>query len=511
MPLEIGDASHAFELVIPAEILGRIIELALPDPPSGFRWFLDKSHWPKPGEIERVHRLLMLSLVSRFWRAVIISHASLWASIQERRTGNQDFVNLCVERSKNAPLQMIDFTDCNWELLLRESHRLVSLSLRTSENRDLGPPLHAPQLECFIMEFPSDRLHFSLSNSELSKVLGPDLPCLRRLWLRGISWSDRQFPGLTHLVLSSGEILGFAKRAGSLGRLLDFLRASIMLEVLVLDCIHPISDRASKPCPVELPRLQHFVMNEELDLRVIEDVVSLIKFPPTTTAHFNMYWHHTIRRPIFLDESYPKPCILTDDTTISIVAGRQTKLDVFIYNHTYNFTISIDQMATYAPLPLDLFIPVVDMTHIRELSIEIASEATKWRPYFFPQTSALRKLTISANTARDCSHCFAAIHRGELPDLKTLCVYLRDVSGHLTTLFPLYQLVKQRKQEGRALTNVFIGDERLKDAEPFKIDKYVDVLEMDSTPSPFRNSSTGSVFADVPDALARWNWWGGFE
>ncbi|THH15084.1 hypothetical protein EW146_g5326, partial [Bondarzewia mesenterica] len=497
---QIRDGSHEFELAIPAEILGRIIELALPNPSSSFQWLSSEAHRLKRSGTGRVQRLLTLSLVSRFWRAVIISHASLWASIPQ--TGNQNFMNLCLERSKNVPLHMIDFARCNWDLLLHESHRLVSLSCFAMTIEGPVPPLHAPQLECLSMDLfdgysPSELL----KNFKLSKVLGPDLPCLRRLWLNG-SWSVCQFPGLTHLVLSGG------RRQLSLGGLLDFLRESIMLEVFVLDDKHLTLGHASKPRPIELPRLQYFVMNAKLRWRTVQDVVALINFPSTTTVLFNVYWHRTIRQPIFFVESYPKPCMLTDDTTISIVAWEQTASSVFIYNRTYHFKIYINGVSL---CPLHFFIPVVDMTHIRELSIEIASKATEWQPYFFPETSALRKLTISANTAEDCSHCFAAILRGELPDLKTLCVYLRDVSGDLTTLFPLCQLVKQRKQEGRPLTNVFIRDERLKDLEPFKIDKYVDVLEVDSTPSPFRKSPTGCVLADVPDALTRWNWWDEFD
>ncbi|THH15292.1 hypothetical protein EW146_g5152 [Bondarzewia mesenterica] len=420
-------------------------------------------------------------------------------------TGPNNFVYLCVARSKSAPLHLIDFTDRDWELLTHESHRLVSLSF--SSLSFYVPTLHAPQLEYLIINLPYLR-------SKSSKVLRSEseLPRLRRLWLCGpCTCSVRRFPSLTHLVLSNREGL-------SLGTLLDFLRENVMLETLVLDYTHPTLDRASKPCPVYLPRLQHFVMIEELYGRTVQDVVSRISFPPTTTALFDLHCHTGALRPIFLVESYPRPCMLTDDTTISFVAWGQAAWSVFIYNRTYRFKISqnvVYPSPNHFSLPhsissLHFYIPVVDMTHIRELSIEIASEAREWRPCFFPEISALRKLTVSANTAEDCLHCFAAIRRGELPELKTLCVHLREISGHLV-LFPLYRLVRQRKQEGRPLTDVFIRDERLKHPKRFKIDKYVDILEVDSTPSPFRNSSTGCVLADVPDALTRWNWWDEFD
>ncbi|THH09861.1 hypothetical protein EW146_g8552 [Bondarzewia mesenterica] len=149
------------------------------------------------------------------------------------------------------------------------------------------------------------------------------------------------------------------------------------------------------------------------------------------------------------------------------------------------------------------------MSWIQELSLEISSEVKYWTPPFFHLTPGLTKLTISAKTAFDCADCFAAIVRGALPELQTLCIHLRDVTTDPIHLSPLLELVRERHVEGRPLKKVFIHDEELEESYTktlTEIASYVDTLECDSSPSPFENSNTGPVYASLPDELRSWRW-----
>ncbi|THH09859.1 hypothetical protein EW146_g8555 [Bondarzewia mesenterica] len=471
-------SSSQVQVAIPAEVLGWIVELTLPEPLPGHIVGL---YNPEICSSHRTWRLLNLSHVTRYWRAVIVSHASLWSFIEgPRNTGDSNTIQLCMERSKNVPLRMTNFCyPRSAPSLLRESRRL---------------------LECLLL---------STSTSYLTHNL-PDIisgfPRLRRLWLeRFISWPKCQFSCLTHLALSG--VTG-GKRL-SMVEFLDVLRENTGLQVLVLDKVYFILERAERP--VEVPHLRYLVINDRYD-SVIRDVIPALILPSPMTARF-----HTCLPPdgqVLLANTHAKS-FFTDDTTISVIAWSRIKLNYFFDNLDYKFEVLPDlPFDTSADFSLGLPLPVEDPWRIRELSIEIPSDATRltrWIDLVFRSTPGLTKLTISANSTSNCVLWFIAILRGALPELKTLCVHLRDATTGPIRFSPLLRLVRQRHVDGRPLKNVVIHDERLKGPNLYTktlrgIVSYVDTLEWDSSPSPFKNSNTGFVYASIPDDLRSWNW-----
>ncbi|THH10259.1 hypothetical protein EW146_g8429 [Bondarzewia mesenterica] len=218
-----------------------------------------------------------------------------------------------------------------------------------------------------------------------------------------------------------------------------------------------------RPQPVELPHLRYLVINDHPDCYpIVESAISAMIFPSTMTARFQI--NSLPHGRIFPVETHAKP-FLTDDSAISIVFWSAGKMTCFLYNRDYKFEIIIDlTFMIFEDSLLGLFLPVEDTSWIKELSIEISSDAncwTHWVGQIFRSTPGLTKLTISANTSFDCNPIFIAILRGALPELKTLCIRLRDVIGPLR-FSPLLRLVRQRHVDGRALKEVVICDERLK-------------------------------------------------
>ncbi|THH12962.1 hypothetical protein EW146_g7211 [Bondarzewia mesenterica] len=388
--VQVFDSTSSLQAVgvtFPPEILGRIIELTLPDPPPcDFVQLKRSPHLPrctvKERSNERARMLLVLSHVSRYWRAVITSHASLWSSIEAPlnhcSTGERDIVKLCAERSKDTLLRMTNFHDHDLTFLVRESHRLVYLSLYLEPEHYTGNRMHAPQLESLLLASMDPS-----SFPDLPDFMQSDFPRLRRLWLQGFtSWSKYRFSHLTHLMLSRGE----ATDPISMIHFLDLLRENAGLELLVLDEVYLTLDHAARPPhPVQLLRLRYLVTNN-MYYDTIRNVISLVKVPPTTPARFRMRrvsWQDITQ--IFSIETYPQ-LILTNDTVISIVVWQQREMSCFIYNQNYRFEISICESFGIGPgnTPLRFSLPMVDNSQIRELSIEISSKATGWRPLFFP-------------------------------------------------------------------------------------------------------------------------------
>ncbi|THH07257.1 hypothetical protein EW146_g9376 [Bondarzewia mesenterica] len=248
-----------------------------------------------------------------------------------------------MERSKNVPLRMTNFCyPRSAPSLSRESRRL---------------------LECLLL---------STSTSYLTHDL-PDIisgfPRLRRLWLeRFISWPKCQFSCLTHLVLSG--VTG-GKRL-SMVEFLDVLRENTGLQVLVLDKVYFILERAERP--VEVPHLRYLVINDRYD-SVIRDVIPALILPSPMTARF-----HTCLPPdgqVLLANTHAK-LFFTDDTTISVIAWSRIKLNYFFDNLDYKFEVLPDlPFDTSADFSLGLPLPVEDPWRIRELSIEIPSDATR--------------------------------------------------------------------------------------------------------------------------------------
>ncbi|THH17892.1 hypothetical protein EW146_g2987 [Bondarzewia mesenterica] len=355
--------------------------------------------------------------------------------------------------------------------------------------------MHFPQLECRLL---------SASTSDDMPDLLSESPRLQRLWLEiCIPWSKYRFSCLTHLALS-GYIVG---RAISMAEFLDVLRENAGLQVLVLNNVNLILGRADRPQAVELPHLRYLVVNTG-DTLVIRNVISTTILPSPITTRFRIYYTRwQSRTSMFPVETRAKP-FFTHDTAISVVAWRERQLSCFFYNLDYKFEIFIDFGFTH--VSLRPYLPVKDISCIRELSLEISSKLTHWTPSFFHSTPGLYKLTISANTSFDCVYCFSAILRGALPELKTLCVHIRDVTG-LLRLSPLLRLVRQRHVDGRPLKKVAIHNERLKAPSPCvktlrRIARYIDRLELDSSPSSFGNSKTGFVYASLPNELSTWRW-----
>ncbi|THH12417.1 hypothetical protein EW146_g7717 [Bondarzewia mesenterica] len=410
-----ASSSQAVQVAIPAEILGRMVELMLPDPlPGHMVRSQDDSLSSIQCPNERARILLNLSHVSQYWRNVIISHASLWSSIEvARMTREHQIVLLCIERSKDVPLRMTDFHYPEYPpLWSRESHRLIYLSLDLFVERTFArsrtSPMHFPRLECLLMS--------SIEAGGLPD-LKFELPRLQRLWLNGpVPWPKYRFSCLTHLALSGHRF----KRTISVTEFLDILRENAGLQLLVLVEV-AFSGHAKRPQLVELPHLRYIMINDRLDNTVIKNIIPTLILPSTRTARFQFDW-------------FPD--------------GR------------------IVPFATHAK---------------RYLSDDFAIS-----------------LTISAKTASDCADCFAAIVRGALPELQTLCIHLRDVPTDLINLSPLLHLVRERHVDGRPLKKVFISDEVLKELNSYtktlkEIASYVDTLECDSSPSPFENSNTGPV------------------
>ncbi|THH17200.1 hypothetical protein EW146_g3564 [Bondarzewia mesenterica] len=217
---------------------------------------------------------------------------------------------------------------------------------------------------------------------------------------------------------------------------------------------------------------------------------------------------------IFPVKTHAKP-FLTDDFAISVVFWREGKMRCFLYNRDYKFEIGIGLKLTMSEdFSLGLFLPVEDTSWIQELFIEILSDAKCWThcwtSHLFRSTPGLTKLTTSANTSLDCIPIYTAIQRGALLELKMLCIRLRDVIGPIR-FSPLLRLIRQRHVDDRPLKEVVICDERLKGPNLYTktlrgITSYIDTLEWDSSPSPFRNSNTGFVYASLLDELRNWNW-----
>ncbi|THH04917.1 hypothetical protein EW146_g10043, partial [Bondarzewia mesenterica] len=507
--IDSASPSQAVQVAIPAEILGRIVELTLldemfrPDSHGVFRSVRVYDVVGRPNE--RARMLLNLSHVSRYWRAVIISHASLWSSIEGPGNAGDDIINLCVERSKDVPLHMTNFCyPRSTPLLSRESHRLVYLWLRVFPGSSHISRMHFPLLECLVLSKSQ-----SYTTHDLSGLIS-EFPRLRRLWLDNFTyWPVYRFLRLTHLALSSTCSL---TNSISMIELLDVLRENAGLQVLVLDEMDLTLGHAERPQPVELAHLRYLVIND--DKNPSHTTISAMTLPSTMTARFRTHYTRWKSKASVFPAKMNAGSFFSDDTAVSLVAWSGGNLSYFLYNSDCKFEVLLAlDFDIHTDLSLRPLLPVEDPSWIRELSLEISSNATSWTPRIdavLRLTPGVTKLTISAITAFDCSLWFAAILRGALPELKTLCIHLRDVTG-LLRLSPLFRLARQRYVDGRPLKNVVICDERLKTRSSCaktlrRIARYIDRLELDSSPSPFTNSDTGSVYASLPDDLRSWNW-----
>ena len=258
---------------IPAEILLKILRLII----------LSRTR-------EGIHKLSELTHVCRSWRAVLINQPRIWSAIFAKREDSRGFVEMCVERSQTAPLDVTvnasgwglvrlgctcdrdhrerllpnERNPCEWhfpfEALATPEHskriRTLVVDFRKPYYGNLVE-LALGSCEFFALSFPQlTTLGWDVGDSEHSKYTfsrSPFTPTIRFLSFNG-PWRDfyTQASNLTSLTLA-GCHHGIDAEAFRL-----FMLSNQSLESLSLDLYHCKGDINGPP--VNLPDLKSLTL-----------------------------------------------------------------------------------------------------------------------------------------------------------------------------------------------------------------------------------------------------------
>lgn len=298
---------------VPIEILFKIFRLLAP-----------------PRTRDGIYILSELTHVCRFWRVALINKPQVWATIFATQADRRSFVEMCLERSYPAPLDVTvdarysgpehascvcdwdkrsrrlpsEVDPCKWHFVFeplaekRHSERIHALeillddTLRTSENR---VPLALEGCRFFdLPSLPLTSLKWIDKNTQYANYLfsvSPFLPTLRSISFRGSCYDQ-----LTKL----SNLTSFTLKEPCLGISAEMFRTFMLnnqsLEMLSLDYVE--FEGGSNGPPAHLPNLKSFnVYFSEVNLSTLFRIPALqgLSFLLISTDEDRGCWDYTYR------------------------------------------------------------------------------------------------------------------------------------------------------------------------------------------------------------------------
>ncbi|KAJ8516417.1 hypothetical protein ONZ45_g6290 [Pleurotus djamor] len=519
---------------VPIEVLGIIFaKLVEMQSPQGYL--------PDVGLISTYSPAIQpLSRVCRKWREAALAFPALWSRIY-RSEGPSCLLN--IERSQDAMLRVYSNEAMHpnptvWivspppsrpssplpdepqkggsiallNALAPQAHRVEELHFLDADADVLGSvsfmntPM--PHLESLTisMNFRSQPATWGAPNIwQPDKIFDGYTPRLRQLTLhRFPSLPEQIFSGLTHLCLANQ----ISPQRFTIGRLLDVLRASPLLEELsLIDCGPDVDDLSHDK--VELPHLQNLALGiwtSPMSPTLFTDY--LILFHPINFFMWCMPWESgsTLRDlfPLHTTQGeYIKELRLTSSPRDASY-GAIMSPSLWRTDHQYAIISTKDQLQIDGRLEPSEFLfdapTTLNLRGVQELwlgtSYRVEPTLLEWRTFFFSLPSLLT-LVISRRSSHSVISALTLPKEdpnGDLlcPDLETLRIY----NDRLLSVLRLSIFAEQRDRRNRRLKLVdVISDGRTKQGPGFNDNGYVGGYQ---SPTPWPPNPDGSLNTTPP-------------